>query len=117
MENIDKTLNDIVEYLKTDEKLLKHVLMLVNNRKIMMNDELKYMVLASTISAESLTDSKSCQSSIEYFEFLEKNMDMLVDNENDRYEMEKFIERGLLISRREYNNFIEEEKKNGAEEN
>lgn len=117
MENIEKALTEIVEYLKTDEKLLRYVLMLVNNKKIMNNEEVKYMMLASTISADSLTDSKSCKASIEYFEFLSKNIDLLVEDEKSRYDLEKFIERGMLISKREYNNFIESEKENGTEEN
>ena len=63
--------------------------------------ELRYFILVSFISADSLVDAQSCRDSIECMDFIVKNIKLMDLEEKIEKEVLKYMRKGLKIAKRD----------------
>ena len=67
--------------LKSNDKLIAFNRRIISLTNVFNNDQSRYFFLVALISSDSLVDVESCDRSIEFLEFIIKNIDLInVDN-------------------------------------
>lgn len=73
----------------------------VLNYKSGFESELRYLILASFISSDSLIDAQSCEDSIEMMSFVKNNIKLMDLDEKTEKEVLKYMNKGLKIAKRD----------------
>ena len=73
--------------------------------KIALESNMRYLFLASLISADSLVNAEACEDSIKHINFILKNIDLFDLKVELKKEVVKFLKDGLKIAKRDLSGF------------
>ena len=93
--------------LKSNDKLIAFNRRIISLTNVFNNDQSRYFFLVALISSDSLIDVESCDRSIEFLEFIIKNIDLIDVNDKIKKEVLKYSRKGLRIAKHDRRLFIE----------
>lgn len=93
--------------LKSNDKLIAFNRRIISLTNVFNNEQLRYFFLVALISSDSLVDVESCDRSIEFLEFIIKNIDLIDVDDKIKKEVLKYSRKGLRIAKRDRKLFIE----------
>ena len=96
---------NVLETIKSNEKLLDFNRHIVNYMILLNDNQFKYAFLASLVSADTLVSIDNCKRSKSVLEFLEKYIDLIINDEQERKRMLPHIQDAIIIVQTEMDNF------------
>ena len=93
--------------IKSNDKLIAFNRRIISLTNVFNNEQSRYFFLVALISSDSLVDVESCDRSIEFLEFIIKNIDLIDVNDKIKKEVLKYSRKGLRIAKRDRKLFIE----------
>lgn len=101
--------------LENNKPLLNFCSWILRYKMVLENEDTRYLVLASFISADTLVDVQSCRNSIATMNFIMDNMNYLDLNEELKNEVVEYLNKGLKIAKRDLKNFEKENQSENVE--
>lgn len=102
---VDTGIINLGGFLSTHKELTDFCLNIQRLEEILKNDEIRYLYLASLISADSMIDIKSTKDCLNKIIFLKENVKYMNIDDKIKKEVIKYTNKGIKIAKRDLKKF------------